>query len=234
MEKKEKLIIMILFGLSLSAILPNVLGQTIYTCEVKEGDEFIYTVTLNTFSLMGSSLGDKHKINITDITEESDYFEVKYNSWDWISEGESFNSTADDSYWTNLYRDPSNVHMGDPFYFVLTPVSDYLDAFAEANYGYSSSGIKLYESFELFLYTYTYDVNGVLLKYEAATGITEAEPGGTVVYVLFRTGSSSGIPGYDLPILIGLTTIAGVSILYIVKKKLLKGSGNDNRNRKTR
>ena len=215
MEKKEKLIIVILFSLSLSAILTNVLGQTIYTCKVKEGDEFVYTVTLNIMSLMGSSLGDKHKINITDITGESDYFEVKYDSWDWISEGESFNSTADDSYWTNLYRDPSNVHMGDPFYFVLIPVSDYLDAFAEANYGFSSSGMKLFEIFQSFHYTSTYDANGVLFKWEAETG-------NTTVHVLSRTASSSSIPGYDLPILIGLTAIAGVSIIYIVKKKMVK------------
>lgn len=223
MEKKEKLIIVILFSLSLSAILTNVLGQTIYTFEVKEGDEFIFTVTLATMSPPGVSLGDRYKINITDITGESDYFEVVFDIWDWISQGEPFNSTADDWGWEDVYRNPSDYRANlGTFYFVLSPVSDYLDAFAEANYGYSSSGIKLYESFELFLYTYIYDLNGVLFKYEAATGITEAEPGGTVMYVLSRTGSSSGIPGYDLPILIGLTAIAGVSIIYIVKKKMVK------------
>jgi len=218
MKKKEKLIIVILLSLSLSAISTNVLGQTTYTCKVEVGDEFIYTVTyLNTVMSVGSgmSVGDKMKINITDITEETNYFEVEYNMWDMISKGESFNSTPDYSDYERVYKDPSHVY-AFIYYFVLTPVSEYLAAFAEDNYDYSSSGNKLIESYDSNQYTSTYDSNGVLSK-------NEVKMNSTVMGILSRGGGGSEIPGYDLPILIGLlTAIAGVSIIYIVKKKMLK------------
>jgi len=218
MKKKEKLIIVILFSLSLSAILTNVLGQTTYTCKVKVGDDFIFTVTTldEVFGEgLGLSVGDKMKINITDITEETDNFKVEYDTWDMISKGESFGSTADESDWEYVYKDPTDIY-AYIYYFVLTPVSDYLAAFAETSESeYSSSGNKLIESYDSYQTIYTYDSNGVMSK-------MEYKMGGTVMAVLSRGGGGSSIPGYDLPILIGLTAIAGVSIIYIVKKKMLK------------
>ena len=217
MKKKEKLSILILFSLSLSAILTNVLGQTTYTCEVNVGDEFIFTVTtVNAlFVMSGASVGDKRKINITDITVETDYFTIDYDDWDMISKGESFNATADHSIWDDIYKDPS-----DPFMyidlFVLTPVSDYLAAFAGANSNTSSSGNKVIETIGSIQSISTFDSNGVLSKFEGKVS-------GTVMYVLSRGGgSSSGIPGYDLPLLIGLAAITSVGIIYILKKKMLK------------
>ncbi|TKJ19569.1 MAG: hypothetical protein CEE43_14765 [Promethearchaeota archaeon Loki_b32] len=225
MKNKGKLFsIVVLLSLSLLAISTNVFGQITYTCEVKEEDEFIFTVTTLHAEEYGFleqlSVGDKMKIKITDITEETDYFDVEYDEWAMISKGESFSSTADSNSWEDVYKDPSDPEaLLELSYFVLTPVSDYLAAFAEANSeeGYSSSGNKLtkssYDSTSQIITTF--DSNGVVSK-------DELKLGGTVVLVLSRGGDGSSIPGYDLPILIGLTTIAGVSIIYIVKKKMLK------------
>lgn len=223
MKNKGKLFsIVILLSLSLLAISTSVFGQTTYTCEVKEEDEFIFKVTTlhPEFGDMGQlSVGDKMKIKITDITEETDYFDVEYDEWDMISKGESFNSTADWEEWEVVYKDPSDPQaFWELSYFVLTPVSDYLAAFAEANSeeGYSSSGNKLTESYDSTTqFITTFDSNGVWSK-------RVLKAGGIVVVVLSRGGGGSAIPGYDLPILIGLTAIAGVSIIYIVKKKMLK------------
>jgi len=41
-----------------------------------------------------------------------------------------------------------------------------------------------------------------------------------MLYVLSRVGGSSSIPGYDILLLIGLTTTAIVGFIYIVKKKM--------------
>ncbi len=219
MEKKEKLIIVILFSLSLSAILTNVLGQTTYTCEVNVGDEFIYTVTtVNTYWSGGVyELGDKMKIKITNITEETDYFFINYEDWDMISKSESFGAIADNSDYERVYKNPSYV-FAYIYYFVLTPVRDYLVAFAETSSDHLSSGNNLTEFWGFYDEQISiFDSNGVMSK-------REVKSHGIVVLVLSRggDGSSSGIPGYDLPILIGLTVIASVSIIYIVKKKRLK------------
>ncbi len=224
MKNKGKLFsIVVLLSLSLLAISTSVFGQTTYTCEVKEEDEFIFKVTTlhPEFGDMGElSVGDKMKIKITDITEETDYFDVEYDEWDMISKGETFNSTADWEEWEVVYKDPSDPQaFWELSYFVLTPVSDYLAAFAEANSeeGYSSSGNKLTESYDSTTqFITTFDSNGVWSK-------RVLKAGGIVVVVLSRGGGGGlAIPGYDLPILIGLTVIAGVSIIYIVKKKMLK------------
>ena len=218
MKIKEKLIIVILLSLSRSAILTNVLGQTTYTCKVKVGDEFIFTLTTLTaaYGETRKRVGDKFKILITDITEETDYFEIEYDIWFDISKGESFSSTADYHDWEDIYKDPTNLEadwLGNRF--ILTPVSDYLTAFAETASYYSSSGNKLtLSNFDSREWISTFDSKGVVSK-------IVFKKNGTVASVLSRGGGSS-IPGYNLPILIGLTAIAGVSIIYIVKKKKLK------------
>lgn len=217
MKKKGKLFIVILFSLSLSAILTNTLGQTTYTCKVKIGDEFIDTITtLDAYTaiLLNLSLGDKTKINITDITEETDYFTIEYDGWREISESESFGATADWQTNDDVYKNASdnNAQM-----FVLSPVSTYLAEYAAANLNASSSGNILTEIFPSYIQTLTYDSNGIVSKWQISNSTT-------VLYIRSRSGSSSSpsIPGYDLPIFIGLTVIASVSIIYILKKKNLK------------
>ena len=218
MKNKGKLFsIVVLLSLSLSAILTNVLGQTTYTCEVKVGDEYLFTTTTLSAEfaeLYGMSVGDKQKINITDITENLGRFRVEYGYWDRISKGESFGATPDGWEWEDVSKDPSNS-LEYIYFFVLTPVSDYLAAFAETNSDYSSSGNKLIDTYNDRQYITLYDSNGVLSK-------REVKINGIVMAVLSRGGNGSEIPGYDLPIFIGLIVIAGVSIIYIVKKKMLK------------
>ena len=206
MKKKEKLSIVIIFSLSLSVILPNVLGQITYTCKVKVGDEFIYTVYEG-----GINVGNKSKIKITDVEEGTNYFYIEYDYWDPISKGESFNSIADGWWYEDFHKDPSNGYMYI-YYFVLTPVNDYLTAYANAAPCCSSSGNKLTETVGQVQYISTFDSNGVLTK-------KELKVDDTAIIVLSRGGSTSGIPGYDLPLLIGLTAITSVSIINIVKKK---------------
>jgi len=204
-------------SLSLSTISKNVLGQTTYTCKVKVGDEFIFTLTILTaaFGETTKRVGDKFKILITDITEETDYFKIEYDIWNDISKGESFSSTADYHGWEDIYKDPTNPEAGwSGNSFVLTPVSDYLTAFAETDPYYSSSGNKLTHSIDSREWIHTFDSNGVVSK-------IVFKKNGAVASVWMRVGGLS-IPGYNLPILIGLTAIAGVSIIYIVKKKMLK------------
>ena len=161
MKKKEKLIIVILLSLSLSTISTNVLGQTTYTCKVQVGDEFIFTLTILTaaYGETRKRVGDKDKILITDITEETDYFKIEYDIWLDISKGESFSSTADYHGWEGIYKDPTNPEAGQfGNSFVLTPVSDYLTAFAETDPYYSSSGNKLTHSIDSREWIHTYEI----------------------------------------------------------------------------
>lgn len=225
MKKKEKLFIMILFSLSLSALLTNVFGQTTYTCEAKIGDEYIYKITkLNAdwVNWTGLNLGDKEKIKITDITEDTYVYTIEYDKWDFISSNESFGATADHQEWDNVFKYEYYFYLQRyPFllYFVLSPVSTYLSEYAEVHANYSSSGnvlsINDYRVEDVII---TYDSNGIASKIQYSYQYSNST---TAFYVLSRAGSSSSIPGYDLPILIGITAIASVSIIYIVKKKML-------------
>lgn len=95
-------------------------------------------------------------------------------------------------------------------------MSDYLAAFAYENsedcsssgnkftiHGYSGNTIRTYES------------NGVMSKSEHIVD-------GTAVGVLSRgSGSSSSIPGYNPLIFLGITAIAGIIVIYTMKKKLM-------------
>ena len=194
MKKKEKLFIVILFSLSLSAILTNVLGQTSYTCEAKVGDEYIYKITkldARLATLVDIELGDKIKYNITDITEETNYFIIETDIWEYISNNdtwekisnnESFGATADDQYIESVYKDPSDNDTSINLY-VLSPVSVYLAEYAEANPNYSSSGNVLTHSIiSIYTIVRTFDSNGILTKMQYSNSTN-------VLLVLSRLGS---------------------------------------------
>lgn len=221
MKKKEKFLFVILLSLSLSAISTNAFGQTTYTCKAKEGDEFIFSFTeLDAYYafLRGYRLGDKSKIKIIGVTEDTNDFIIETDIWDPISKNESFRATADYQATDYVYKDSSRINP-DILFYVLSPVSNYLAEYAEANPDYSSSGNVLTRTgfrleFGEYIYSTTFDSNGIASKFHYSNSTT-------VLYVLIRSGSSSSIPGYDLPISIGLTAIAGLSIICIVKKKML-------------
>ena len=218
MKNKGKLYgIAFLLCLSLSVILSNVAGQTTYTCELKEGDVFIYTITVadQYYSFArGFNIGDKRKIEIGEIDESEERFYVDIYDWSWISKGESFSDICGGS--CSLDNDQLIKHptssMLNPFWYSLFPVSDYLAEFAETSSDYSSSGNQLIYSNHFS----TFDSNGVLYK-------NEYKDGDYTYWEMTRgVDSSSSIPGYDLPIVIGLTVIMGASIIYILRKKMLK------------
>ncbi len=218
MKRKYIFFFVFLFSLSLITTISNTFAQTSYEYKIQEGDEFIYVVTeadQDNYFGSGFTVGDKEKIEVVEIEEYPDYFRLDYYRWSWIGKGESFDSDPDDSDYTRLYKDPSETSIS-PFYFVLTPVDEFLAEFAEANYDYTSDGNKLTDiSFHL---TETFDSNGVLSK-------TEKKTGDIIVYAKSRTedsSSSSSIPGYEFPIFIGTIVVVGVSMTYFTKRKICK------------
>ena len=162
-----------------------------------------------------TNVGDEIKVKITDIREITSAFYIDYEGWmdsypyEWIG-------TQD------LYKDPSDYHLIIRF-LALTPVSNYLAEYAETNTGVYSPGVlsssenvlteragPMGPYNEYWQRLIEFDSNGIASKMQFSIDAT-------VLYVLTRTEK---ILGYDLLMLIGLTVIAGVSVSYIMRKKI--------------
>ena len=90
-----------------------------------------------------------------------------------------------------------------------TPVADYLTAIATALTGYTASGTTL---------TMGDTTNGIVSTYDAGSGLITSYKY-YVSGVLVLDLSSGGIPGYDLPILLGITAIGVIGMIYVMRKK---------------
>ena len=217
MRKKYTFGLLIIISLSFSGTLISVFGVTTYICNVKDGDQIIlellevdeyYSVYWET------KLGYKRKIEVLTITEETDSFRLRVNFWFPIAANETFRDYRDYRLYLNVTKDPTKLETYTPV--VLSPVSSYLSEHASGEllgYLLSSNGNTLTVNYSSETYSYTYDSNGLL--------------SGTVfkndTALLERWGSvqAPGIPGYNLSIVIGLTTFVVLSLVYIWKKRRL-------------
>ena len=198
-------------------------SAAVYTLGVSKNDEFVYQVTtvdedgLETvfgtgwasYLGEGSVKGVKWKYLITKIDEETTYWKVTMSFWDaTVGEFEEFpDSTV---YLVTIYKDPASS--SGIYYFCPTPVSNYL----EAAYGASSS----YEV-EGNSYTYTnsyYNIDHVL-TFDSSSGAMSSMKYVYVGKTIWEIRLSSTIPGYELPILLGITAVSTIGLIYIVMKK---------------
>ncbi|KKM95558.1 hypothetical protein LCGC14_1187050 [marine sediment metagenome] len=99
---------------------------------------------------------------------------------------------------------------------MLCPVNFYLNEFVElTTENFTSSGNTLVSyNWPATLY-FTYDSNGFISEIKWTNNTVLMERWGI-------KGQSSEIPGYDLTIVMGLTTVTVLSLVYIWQKKRLK------------
>ncbi|MHA1584015.1 MAG: hypothetical protein ACTSWL_02080 [Promethearchaeota archaeon] len=86
------------------------------------------------------------------------------------------------------------------------------------SYGYELK----FEDFENHINTYTkiqYNSLGILLHYEQASLNVDGQETGLKITLLSYSGSTGGIPGYPLPILLGSMGISLLLVIRILKKK---------------
>lgn len=231
MRKKYTLSFLIIISLSFLGMMISVLGQTTYTCEMNAEDQVILELLkvdeYYSRTMSKGELGAKKKFQVSNVSSEEDYYLVQVNFWDPISANETFNITADFTTTFNVTKDPA---IGRVLYsippvtkcgyiirgsspVVLHPVNSYLSEYVlGSTWNATSNGNTLVMYVRPYTYYFVYDSNGFFSELKITNNTALMERWGI-------KGQSSTIPGYDLSILIGLTTIAVFSLVYILKKK---------------
>lgn len=218
MKKKYTLSFLIIISLSFSGMMICVLGQTTYTCKVSVGDqaigELLEVDEYHSRTMLEGELGAKRKYQVSNVTEKADCFLVEVKVWDTIAANEAFNPNSDFTDVFNVTKDPAKLPSSSVV--LLSPVNSYLSEYVLASpWNVTSSGNTLVSYYWPYTYYYTFDSNGMQSEMKVTNNTAVLERWGS-------KGQSSTIPGYDLSIVIGLTTVAVLSLVYILKKKILK------------
>jgi len=190
-------------------------------------------------------VGMRYKIEVTEIIDDAeidlgilgdyDAFGFEANIWEWTDE--EFDKEPDeDEFEIVWFEDPENIDdaydvVGGYAYDIVMPfvpidVAKYLDEIDEwKEDDYEEYKTKdntvIHDSIfddeddkedeENFLEVYTYDTeNGFLTRYQII------DEDGVVIY---EYGLSEIIPGYELPLILGIIGIFTIGLIYIMKKR---------------
>ncbi len=170
--------------------------------------------------------GKKAKWEITNVDDEKvlgyDYLILEYDAWDWKS-GDKWGK-RDDEVTSGRLEDPGdyadNLKPSSPWYWIPAPVDKYLDEI-DFDKDIDVEGTKVTIDVDEDEYgsgTPDEDVK-YIGEYDNAKGILSnlklLDSDDKIVAEI----ALQGIPGYDLPILLGLTAIFSIGIIYLMKRK---------------
>ena len=206
-----------------------------YKMDVEEDEEFYWTLNTLDEDLADdygmddiedwvgedAELGAKFKYTITELDDDkingTDVFIVEYKFWGWATDEADFDDKEDTKRTAYLAQDPDVYEKNNQYFqwVMPTPLEDYLDEI-DWDDDYEIDGKILTRTVEYkdlegdLLYQYTFNDRGVLESLKAMTEDNE------VIYEY----ALPTIPGYELPILLGITAIFTIGIIYtIVKRK---------------
>jgi len=201
------------------------LADTTYSLGVSVGDKYTYTLSelndpdyLDDFSDF-TAVGDKVINEITEITDETNYWSIEIEST--VVKTEKVETET-----TPVFKEPSD----GTFIFLIcpVPVSTYIEELAAAMNAYYEPYAEYIEEYLIeasgTTFSFTMEGEGMIITFDANTGWAtkmQVIENDEVVYVI--TGSSGApadvIPGYELPLLLGITGLMAVGIIYTVMKK---------------
>lgn len=177
-------------------------------------------------------LGAQMKIKIQSITEDANSWVINIQFYDWVTG--NFESPYDIPW--SVPKDPAELYWNTEVFFVGTPVSTYLENMNYiTNYDEiaSTSGNVVTVDLDGYLeYVATYADDGRLTKFEmkyedgvmyeisegtgdGGGGTDDDDDGGGTD----TDGGSSRIPGFDILMLIGITSIVSSALIRKVYKK---------------
>ena len=186
-------------------------------------------------------VGLRYKIMISEVDKDSkiklgilgtyDAFSLEVEIWEWTSE--NFEEDPDeDEFEIVWFKDPEDINdaykiVGGFAYDIIMPfvpinVENFLDDIDEWKENdheewKTKDNMVIHDSIsdeeENFVEIYTYDMNnGFLINYIIK------DNDGTIVY---EYGLHLTIPGYEIPLLLGITGISLIGLIYIAKKRLI-------------
>ena len=213
MRKKYTLSLLIITGLSFSGTMIGVFGQMSYTCELKVGDQVILElieVDKHHSIMWGEEIGDQRKYEVISVTEETYSFQIQIGIWN-IAANETFSNHSDSLLTFNVTKDPTKLSSLQVS--ILSPINSYLTEFVEGKPNFTVNKNTIVWDDWPEIHYHTYDSNGFISEFKLINN--------TDLLHHWVKPQPPGIPGYDLSIMIGLTTIAVLSLVYIWKKKRL-------------
>jgi len=200
------------------------LATTTYNLRVNVGGKYTYTLSeLNDPDYLDDSsdftgVGDKAVMEITKIEDNTGYWLIEIKSTILKTEKE-------EKYTYRLYKEPNVFSMTSvvcpvPVSTYLTELADawniYYEQFTDSNEG----DIVIEASGTTF--TFIKDGNGFKTTFNANSGwATKMQYIENDEVKAVVTGAPGGgiIPGYELPLLLGITGLMAVGIIYTVMKK---------------
>ena len=184
-------------------------------------------------------VGMRYKIKVLAIIENAeidlgilgtyDAYGFEANIWEWVK-GEFGEDPTEDEFEIVWFKDPEDLNdayeIVDGFAYDITmpfvpiDVVKYLDEIDEwreddheewKNKDNMVIHDSIFDEEENFLEVYTYDTqSGFLTQFQII------DEDGTVIY---EYGLSQFIPGYEIPLILGITGIIIIGLIYIVKKR---------------
>ncbi len=232
---KARIFLVVWMALNMLVIASTVQAVT-YACSVPTNQEVTFEIkTLDENVLedlfgddwediIDQKLGDRMKDKYTKIEKESDGWTIWYDHWDWIEQDEVFPEDPDKAN-RKLFVpvDPDDYDATSISYdsskCVLTPVSDYLkNVDWPDEYGAKNS-----------IVTITYDKGDmginkadmkIILTYDTGNGLRiNTRYVDDDDKIGLEMGAQTIIPGYELPILLGIVAISTIGMIYSIMKK---------------
>lgn len=170
-----------------------------YSLGVSAGDEFTWKVTKADDSLSGygSNVGDTYSMKINGVTDSTTYWQVTFTGTDW--DGSSTTSSI------NVMKSPT---FSFPIWFCPIPVATYL---ANSGWGSFASDNVVEITIGALTAKYTWSTsNGVLSKIQ---GYDSGE-------LTYEITLQSSIPGYEMPLILGIAAIFTVGLVLLKRKHM--------------
>ena len=199
-----------------------------YEVGVAEDDEYRWQVSTVDKDAWKDAMGEEYdedsrgkesanyKIQITKIETKDDEATITYDMWNFTED--SFGDEPDDKDNTaDLTLNKDNITQGDAYaifygWIIPTPSVEYLEAAIDVMNNTKASLDETTVTYDATNYTVevSYGDNGILSSQKYMNSDEE---------IFYEVKLSTSIPGYEIPVLLGITGIFSIGLIYTIMKR---------------
>ncbi len=243
MKPKTFMLTFVVFSLFTLSVMVQAAQAAAYSIEIKKGDKFVWEIKSFNKALSDKVFGEdsvEDLLNAKDIDvgattqnvikeveEEDDYWLLTYDDWDFTMKQKDLEDDADDKdVEKKIYKDPADlgknvvpIFLAD---YIPTDAASYLKKIDWAD-DTEVNGLTITQSVEKAdlkafwsgadedaKFQFVFASNGVKVTTRYLSDKGE---------VILEIGFKGNIPGYEIPVLLGLTAISTVGLIYLILKK---------------